>query len=105
MQPGDEYERLVAAINAEKSTMRDFFWICLYTGARKSNVKTMRFDEISFDLCTWKISGCATKNTQSITIPLSREAMALLRLRQKSIKSSWVFPGRFGGHIASVGSA
>lgn len=106
VQPGCEYQRLAGAINAEKdSTIRHFFWMCLYTGARKSNVKTMRWDEISFEFGTWKIASDATKNGDSITIPLSKEAIELLHERLKNQTSPWVFPGRFSGHIVSVGKA
>lgn len=105
VQPGNEYEKLQAAIDAEKNpTIRDFFWLCLYTGARKSNIKAMRWQDISFEFCTWKIPASATKNGDSLNIPLSAEAMAVLH-RRRDNGSEWVFPGRFKGHLVSVGKA
>ena len=102
VQPGDELERLIAAINAEPNkTMRDFFWMCIYTGARRSNVLTMRWEQIDFALSIWKIPD--TKNGESQFVSLIPEAMQLLQRRQETSASCWVFPsdrapGKAFGH-------
>lgn len=102
VQPGDEFERLAAAINAEPNeTIRDFFWMCIYTGARKSNVLSMRWQYIDFILRTWKIPDTKNGDTQFVT--LTAEAIQLLQRRKSTATSPWVFPsdkvpGKHFGH-------
>jgi integrase len=105
--PGDEFERLAISINAEKeSLIRDFFWMCLFTGARRSNVLAMRWDQINLDLHTWTIP--ETKNGDSQSIALTTDAMALLRKRMADQKKDkeWVFPSDSkSGHFVSPKTA
>ncbi len=89
--PGDEFERLANAINAESNTtLRDFFWMCLMTGARRGNILHMRWDEINLEVATWVIP--ETKNGDSQTVPLIAEAIILLDKRRNLSTSEWVFP-------------
>ncbi len=91
VQPGDELERLAKAINAEPNdTMRDFFWMCIFTGARRTNVLTMRWDQIDFRLALWKIPD--TKNGETQFVTLIEEAMQLLTKRKSNRCNDWVFP-------------
>ncbi len=42
LQPGDEYKRFAEALVDEPNeSLRDFLWMCLFTGARCSNVLSM----------------------------------------------------------------
>lgn len=106
MQPGDEFERFSASVSKEPNPMlRDFFWMCLLTGARKSNVMAMRWDQISIDLHRWNIPD--TKNDDSHSVPLTTDAMAIIRRRNESKENSpWVFPsdGKTG-HLVSPKTA
>lgn len=109
LQPGDEFKRFANALNAEPYPLiRDFFWMCLFTGARVSNVMAMKWDEINFDLQQWRIP--RTKSGDSQTIPLTLHALEILRTRKDADDSHsvWVFPSdRRGwktgdrGHIVS----
>lgn len=72
--------------------MRDYFEISLYTGARKSNVLAMRWEDVDLDLAIWRIP--MTKNKESHLVPLTRPAVEILRRRSESGKTGWVFPGR-----------
>lgn len=45
-------------------TIRDFIAISLFTGARKSNVLSMRWDQIDFDLAIWCIPLTKNKDSQ-----------------------------------------
>lgn len=73
-------------------TMRDYFEMSLYTGARKSNVLAMRWEDVDLDLAIWRIP--MTKNKESHLVPLTRPAVEILRRRLESNKTGWVFPGR-----------
>lgn len=106
--PGDEYQRFVAALDKEEPVIRDFFYMCLFTGARCSNVLNMEWCQINLELQQWRIP--ITKNGDSQTIPLTTSAMEILKQRKSAPEpqEKWVFPSpRTGwktgtkGHLAS----
>lgn len=95
-----ELGRFFAALEAEPPTMRDFFLVSLLTGARKGNVESMRWDELSLDRGEWRIP--RTKAGESQVVYLPAQAVEILRQRQQTSKSQYVFPARTGaksGHI------
>lgn len=79
--------------------------IALLTGARKSNVLTMRWEQVCLQTATWYIP--ETKNGFAHTIPLSPPAMAILEERYKlAKKEEWVFPGKgVVGHYVCIRKA
>jgi integrase len=84
---------------------RDYVLISLLTGARKSNVLSMRWNEINFENKTWRIP--ETKNGESLTVPLMEQAVEILLQRKKLNKdiagnnNLFVFPGTGKeGHLA-----
>ncbi len=110
--PGDEYTKFAAALDTEEPVFRDFFWMCLFTGARCSNVLNMEWSQVNLDLQQWRIP--ITKNGDSQTIPLTISAMAILneRKRHPEAHERWVFnSNRKGwktgekGHLASPRNA
>ncbi len=97
----DELPRLFAALDQEKPLIRHFIYICLLTGARRSNVAAMRWEEINFDAKTWRMPD--SKNGQPHTVPLVAKAMEILQEREQNTgKREWVFPGNGKtGHLVS----
>lgn len=95
----DEMPRFLNALKSESNTtMRDFFLMCLWTGARKSNVLAMRWNQLSLDAGIWYIPRVKTGKPQAI--PLTLPAMTILEQRDKS--APWVFPGvGRTGHLVS----
>ena len=98
IQP-DELPRFFKALDEEESlTSRDYIYISLYTGARKSNVLAMRWEEISFTTKEWKIP--KTKNGDSLTIHLPELAIEVLKKRKlenekldlQNFQKQWIFP-------------
>lgn len=90
LQP-DEMPRFFEALDQEANTsVRDFFLICLMTGARLSNVAKMRWDQVNLERATWEIP--ETKNGRPLTVPLHGEAVAVLQAREQGAGSEWVFP-------------
>jgi integrase len=91
LQP-DEMPRFMAALNAEPNdTLRDFFLLCLYTGARKGNVQAMAWEEVNLAAATWRIPD--TKSGEPVTVHLSAPAMEILARRVlKANGCTWVFP-------------
>lgn len=78
--------------------IHDYVLISLYTGARRSNVLSMRWDQLDFDLRIWRIPPKSSKNKESLVVPLTSNALKLLRERRKKTAGEWVFPGKLEGH-------
>lgn len=97
----DELPRFFEALADEwDHSVRDLVLLCLLTGARRSNVLAMRWDEIELDRGTWTIPGDKAKNLDPVTLSLHQEAVSLLKFRQNGFQSDWVFPGRGrSGHM------
>ena len=93
LQP-DELPKLFAALDdsGTSSLVRDFIYLCLFTGARRSNVAAMRDEEINVAAATWKIPAGKSKSGEAMTIPLAPPALAIIR-RRMGHASGYVFPG------------
>ena len=71
----DELTAFFKALRDEPSTQhRDFFLICLFTGARRGNVQSMRWADLALDGATWTVPD--TKANRPQTIALVPEAVA-----------------------------
>lgn len=94
----DELKLFFKALESEKTLFREFFLLLLYTGARKSNVLSMRWTDIDFDLGRWRIRESETKNGDVNIVYLTEISLDILRKR-KAINdmsvspSEYVFPG------------
>lgn len=89
----DEFARFLRALTGSHNpTFRDYIYISLLTGARRSNVLSMCWDDIDLTLAIWRIP--KTKNGSSQTVPLSSLAVQLLAERSRTRTSKWVFSGR-----------
>lgn len=98
IQP-DELPRIFKALEEEQNEIaKDYIYISLYTGARKSNVLEMRWDQINFTTKEWRIP--KTKNGDAVTLPLIKEAVEVLKERKKqnakmeleTLQQEYVFP-------------
>jgi integrase len=100
----EELPKFFAALVEEPNpVLQAFFLLCLLTGARRSNVEAMRWDEISWELAQWRIPD--TKGGVPVVVPLVPAAIAVLKRLQETVKSEWVLPGRRGGHLTTPGIA
>ncbi|HUT89813.1 MAG TPA: tyrosine-type recombinase/integrase [Thermoguttaceae bacterium] len=98
----DELPRFFQALEEEPSPiLRGFFLTCLLTGARRSNVLTMRWDDLDFASAVWRIPD--TKRGEPQLVPLCPPAMAILIALRPLAKDGWVFPStrrtKAGGHL------
>lgn len=93
----DELNRFKRALDSQPRDRQDLFWMFLYTGARRENILSMRWDEVDFSLAIWRIPGQKFKNGDSHLVPLTPEALAVLERRRRDVSSPWVFPGRQKG--------
>jgi len=103
VQP-DELPRLFRALDdaATNPSIRDVVYIALYTGARRSNVLSMRDDEINLAAGTWTIPGSKSKNHEPMPIALAPQAVKILKPRLGH-PSGFIFPsdGKTG-HLIEV---
>lgn len=96
----DELPNFFKAVQEEENTtLRDYVLISLLTGARRSNVLEMNWDQVNFKRAEWRIP--LTKNDTPQVITLSPEAIDILKERRKSkAESKFVFPGSGkSGHL------
>lgn len=84
-----EFPAFFKALNEEENEVaRNYIWMSLLTGARKSNVLSMRWDEIDFKRAIWRIP--ETKNGDPLDVPLIGKAMEILNGIPRTCE--WVFP-------------
>jgi integrase len=96
-----ELPKLFAALNAPDTNpiIRDFIYVALFTGARRSNVAAMRDTEIDLSAATWIIPSGKSKNGQPMTVPLVPEVLKIIKARMGH-ESGFIFPGSGkSGHL------
>jgi integrase len=106
LQPA-ELPTFFAAVNAEpNATLRDFFLLCLFTGARRSNVQGMAWADVDLQGAVWRIP--TTKSGDPVNVPLPPAAVEILTRRAVEATGPWVFPGgkkNRAGHLNSPKAA
>ena len=101
----EEMPRFIQVVSEyPDQVMKDFIVLALLTGQRKSNVLSMRWQDISFQNETWSIK--ETKNGDPHVVSLTQEAINILHERKRDIgrHAVWVFPspsksGSSTGHL------
>jgi integrase len=93
LRQGEVAAFLVAVDQLVSRTARDYILLCLHTGARRSNVGSMRWDELDMADALWTIPAAKLKRKKPQTIPLSNHAMEIIQARAGN-GSEWVLPGR-----------
>lgn len=94
-----ELPRFFEALEHEETPnyLKDFVYLGLYIGARKSNLLSMKWQDIDFELAVWSISAGQSKNREAMTIPIIPAALEILIRRWKENQASptpslFVFP-------------
>jgi len=96
----DEMPRFLKALAEDPdANFRDFILLDLLTGARRSNILAMRWEEIDFAGALWRIP--RTKGNKVQSVPLAGPALRILEARRERILSEWVFPSDIipGQHV------
>lgn len=96
-------EELPAFFNAlaqsDSESFKHYIMLSLFTGARKSNVLGMKWEDIDSDRKVWTVPDSVSKNGEPMTIPLTRIASEVLESRKKA-HDVWVFPAKSAsGHM------
>lgn len=95
-----EMKAFLAAVEAESSELvRDFLFVSLFTGARRSNVQAMRWVDIDFAAAQWVIP--MTKNGKPHIVPLAMPVLERLQKRRESTEGDYVFASHksISGHL------
>lgn len=97
---GAELPHFFRALNAESNEcIRDFFLMSLLTGARRSNVLEMAWQDVTLTEALWRIP--RTKNGDAQAVVLVPTAVEILKRRKAEIDGSpYVFPSSSStGHL------
>lgn len=98
----EEMPAFLAALAEEPNhNVRDMLTLALFTGARKSNIMAMRWDEISFDRGLWVVPPAKSKTGHTLPVVLSSHALEILKARRELVTGPYVFPGAMNGHMGS----
>lgn len=89
----DELPCFFESLDKESNdTIRDYIYVSLFTGVRRSNILAMRWEEINFERKEWLIP--ETKNGEPLRVHLIEKVMDILKVRLKTYgKKEWVFEG------------
>ena len=102
-----EIPKFFDSLNSEENIIiKAYFYISLLTGARRSNVVSMRWDQIILgEEPEWRIP--ITKNGEPQIVSLVPQAVEILKQLQENFNGEWVFPSKTSksGHIEEPKSA
>ncbi len=88
----EELKAFFKAVSEEQNdVIRDYILISLLTGARRSNVLSMEWKELHLERAEWVIPAEKMKGGKEQTLPLTHEAMQILKERKPNKKSKFVF--------------
>lgn len=96
----DELQRLFHALDRYPGNpAADVVRLLLLTGARRSEVLRLSWDQLDFERGVWRKPAHTTKQKRTQHLPLSGEAINLLRRLQQEANSGqgFVFPGKVNG--------
>ncbi len=74
-------------------------WFSLYTFQRPVEIRKAQWSEIDFNTNEWRISADKMKMRRSHVVPLSRQAIKVLKQQQQEtgdLNTDWVFPSQAG---------
>lgn len=98
----DELQALFKALKDDNTPVntRVLILLSLFTGARRSNILSMKWQNIDLNLRLWKIPANQSKNNEVMVLPLVDEVIDILQSRKKLSNSEYVFPSTgISGHL------
>lgn len=98
--PRDRFLSMIEAATVYRATdmlgypWAGYFKLLLLTGQRRTEVAAMRWDELDLMEGSWLLASAATKSSRSHLVPLSSEALAILRSTPRLGDYVWTSDGR-----------
>jgi integrase len=99
-----ELRAVMKAVEAP-GVYNDIVKTLVYTGTRRDEAASMRWEELSPNRLTWTISGARTKNSQPHTVHLTKPMRELIARRPQVEGNPFVFPGAGEGAFTTFGHA
>jgi len=99
--PYDEVPALLSALRSHRAVSALALEFTILTAARSGEVLGASWEEIDFKKRAWTIPAHRMKTGREHRVPLSDQAIHILRLAQKLGKTH-VFPGQRGGAMSSM---
>jgi integrase len=94
----DEIKTLWGVLDSVPQAVADMYRLALLTAQRPGEIKRLAWSEIDFDGAAWTLPAARAKNGKAHGIPLSAEAMDILRRRRAAAEGRpehpYLFPGR-----------
>jgi integrase len=105
LQPAEIPAFFTALDACPNETIKDYVYLSLWTGGRRSNVQAMRWDQIDLEGATWTIPASTSKSGEAMKIHLPSAALEILK-RRAGNDSPWVLPSRGAtGHLTEPKTA
>ena len=106
LEPNQQWQ-FFKALDAEKNrTLRDYIEIALATAARKSDILSMRWQDVDLANRVWTVPEPKGGAINSYRIPLQDETVRLLKKRRRDVSEPsdvWIFPSwSKSGHITGL---
>lgn len=84
---------IIRELERQRSTVADAMLFALFTGRRRDEILTAKWEDINLEAATWDIP--RTKNGDPFRVYLTPYTLSILtQLRERSRSKSWVFEGR-----------
>jgi integrase len=102
---GDELKRLLDALAAyPNQQIANIFRVCLMTGARRGEVRAMKWGDLDLGKGTWTKPASTTKQKADHVTPITAPVRQLLsEIENAQHDAEWVFPSRVAnGHIINL---
>ncbi|MDI6798223.1 MAG: integrase arm-type DNA-binding domain-containing protein [Desulfatibacillaceae bacterium] len=92
----------VADLRQRKGSAARCLEFCILTASRSGEARLATWSEIDFDKAVWTIPGERMKAGKQHRVPLSKQAMELLKALPKFQESDFVFPAARGGALSDM---
>lgn len=98
---GVKADTLITMPEATAATLRELFKVLVLTGQRLGETSKMKWADVDLDARVWTIPATETKNRTAHRVPLSRQVVNLLKVRQeRGGVEDFVFPSAPGSEHA-----
>ena len=99
----DEVKHIYSAADLLGYPFGGFIKLLFLTGQRRTEVAAMRWDDLDLDAGTWTLGSAGTKSARAHLVPLSPQAIAVLKAAPRLGEHVWTNDGR--SHVSGYAKA